>query len=149
MTSTIRQSVLDLIGEGLTDTEIAARLGVTRNSVIGHRHRAGVACNVSDSPFSRRKHNDGRKFPNWKGGIGARTANPLSPSNSCKWIDGDPQKSGWSYCGAPVSHVGSAWCAAHRKRVYAGSASPLIERTPEEQAALNIRMAKMRAARAA
>lgn len=142
MTSGLRQSILNLIANGLTDTEIAGRLGVTRNSVIGHRHRAGVAGNRSSEAIAQgSKRGAAQKFPNWNGGIGAKAAEPRQPNGKCRWIDGDPQKSGWRYCDRPVSHVGSSWCTDHRQRVYTTA------RTPEQQAAIDARMAKIRAAK--
>ena len=40
-----REDVIRLHGEGKTDGAMAAELGITRNSVIGMRHRLGLACN--------------------------------------------------------------------------------------------------------
>ena len=36
---------------------------------------------------------------------------------TCTWIDGDPRVDG-RWCGQPVTKPGSAWCAAHRSRVF-------------------------------
>ncbi len=112
MTSDLRQSILDLIRKGLTDNEIATRLRITRNSVIGHRHRAEIACNQSNSPFSRLKHPDGRKFPNWKGGIGAKAAEPKQSGRGCRYVHGDPRAK-WRWCDKPVDRPGGPYCTKH------------------------------------
>lgn len=35
----------------------------------------------------------------------------------CRFIDGDPGRAGWTWCGAPRIE-GGAWCACHHDRVY-------------------------------
>lgn len=44
------------------------------------------------------------------------------PHPTCRWIDGDPARPGWRFCGAPavtgVLQGDGIWCAAHWARVY-------------------------------
>ena len=42
----IRAQVVALAQAGKTDREIARALGITKNTIIGHRHRAGLRANV-------------------------------------------------------------------------------------------------------
>lgn len=142
MTSGLRQSILNLIANGLTDTQIAQRLGVTRNSVIGHRHRAGLACNKSPDAIAQgSKRGAGQKFPNWKGGIGAKATEARQSTRTCKYIEGDPRTPGWSYCGKRVCRAESSYCQRHDDLCHTKA------RTPEQQAAVDLRMATARAAK--
>ena len=43
-------------------------------------------------------------------------------AHQCKWIDGDPKRSGeWSCCLETVETIGDQYCAAHLERVYTPS----------------------------
>ena len=42
---------------------------------------------------------------------------PVNYPSGCRWVHGDPRRSGWSWCDAPVIR-GGEWCAEHRARVY-------------------------------
>ena len=53
----LRQQIVDLVRQGLPDREIVARLGVTKNVVIGHRQRAGLSSNIDHkSNLSKSRH---------------------------------------------------------------------------------------------
>lgn len=122
---TIRQSVLALVAKGLTDNEIAGRLGVSRDVVIGHRHRAKVEPNMAQvskngREVRRRGFGAGRSAqargafaPNWRGGIGPKAPEPRQPTAKCKYIEGDPRSAGWSYCGKSVCWIESSYCRRH------------------------------------
>ena len=83
-----------LRAEGLSAREIGARVGMSRNAVIGRLWRA-----TEREPPP----------PAWA---------PPEPKG-CRWVEGEPRgKPGWEWCGAPIAAGGGWWCAAHRKRVY-------------------------------
>lgn len=44
--SPLRAQVVGLVAAGKSDKEIAAALGISKNQVIGQRHRAALAANV-------------------------------------------------------------------------------------------------------
>ena len=39
-------------------------------------------------------------------------------TRTCQWIDGDPSKPGWTFCGAPSA---GSWCSVHRRDVFAAA----------------------------
>lgn len=80
------ESIRALLAEGLCDGDIAERLGVTRNQVIGKRHRMNLACNFAESGKGRRSD-----LPPPKG------RKPL-PRKRNRKVTGGPR------CG-PVTHV--------------------------------------------
>ncbi|HEV2225032.1 MAG TPA: GcrA family cell cycle regulator [Candidatus Acidoferrales bacterium] len=54
---------------------------------------------------------------------------PLPRLSSCTWINGDPKKPGWSWCGEPAQ-PGTSWCPDHRKIVYVRPTPPSDARMP-------------------
>src|SRR5579864_8898805 len=96
-----------LWAEGLAIGEIARRLGITKNAVVGKAHRIG--CAARPSPL---------KSPPWP-----RVALPVAGREGCRWIEGDDhlerlRRGAAIYCGKPATEPGGAWCALHKKRVY-------------------------------
>jgi hypothetical protein len=53
------------------------------------------------------------------------------PSRGCKYIAGDPKRSGWSYCGNDLIDPKSSWCEEHHAVVYGlAPPKPRPEATP-------------------
>ncbi len=96
-----------LWGEGLTVTEIAERLDVTRGAVVGKVDRLQLP--KRPSPIRPPRHvQRQRPFPS--------TDQPHEPVG-CRWIDGDVQEGDWRYCQAPQK-TGSSYCEHHHPRCY-------------------------------
>jgi hypothetical protein len=89
------ERLVALWAEDLPARAIGEELNVTRNAVIGRAWRTGLTSRVSKledvSPARL-------EFP--------------SPG-ACLWLDDERR-----FCADPVADEGSAWCAAHRARVY-------------------------------
>ena len=47
--------------------------------------------------------------------LAAPAPEPPKLTRTCQWIDGDPSKPGWTFCGAPSA---GSWCSVHRARVF-------------------------------
>lgn len=87
--------VMALLDQGMSYVDIAAEVGVTKNTIAGIVHRArGRAPQPLPEPPPPPPKRDG-----------------------CRWIDGHPCNPGWQFCCAPTL-PGAAWCPAHRARVY-------------------------------
>ena len=39
-------------------------------------------------------------------------------TDGCRFIDGDPRQSGWSYCGKEPAEKGASWCVEHYDAVH-------------------------------
>lgn len=98
----LRARIVALFEAGKTRREIAAELGVTKNSVIGHLLRAGLSTPIPAVRMPLPPQVD--MFP---------------PPAHCQFITGD-EPAAWVFCGDPVEREGEAWCSAHRRRVYVG-----------------------------
>jgi GcrA cell cycle regulator len=119
------------VDTSLSSRDIAARLGMSNGAVCGKARRLGLPMRVDLG----RRNNGGRKFRQVqpvtvaavvarrtpaKQGKAVSAAPPVVPPSSthgCKWIEGDPRKPGWAFCGAK-SVSGQSWCAAHMRRVF-------------------------------
>lgn len=84
--------------KALPASEVARRLGITKNSVIGAMNRAGI---------TKRPHPiipPPRSFP---------------PPDGCLWPCGDPGSPDFHFCGAPkVPGPRSLYCQEHTERAY-------------------------------
>lgn len=49
--------------------------------------------------------------------------------SKCQWIDGDPLKPGWEFCGEQTMAPGAPWCRAHYERVYQFERRPTAKRS--------------------
>jgi GcrA cell cycle regulator len=93
---------------GLSGEEIAKRMGLTKNQVIGRAHRIGLAGRPSP-------------IPNHLNHLRGSSATP-SPSGKCLYIKADVAKyfaAGLDFdsiiCGKPCR---GSWCAEHRRVVF-------------------------------
>jgi hypothetical protein len=92
-----------LVATGLTATEIAHALGVTKNAVIGRANRSGLVWAHSPkyvAPPPRRTIS----FPE---------------RGCCLWPHGHPSEVGFCWCSAPVV-AGRSYCQEHQRRAYRG-----------------------------
>ena len=101
--------------EGLSYREMAARLGVTRNTVASRIRRLKIARPV-DTPFRRRSTAGAAK----RGGGRLQAIKKFvafdSP-RSCRWIEGDPCGAETEFCGVKTV-PGKPYCAKHCARAY-------------------------------
>jgi GcrA cell cycle regulator len=91
--------------EGVLTGEIAERLGVSKNAVVGKAHRLGLP--PRENPVDRSK---------------IKTAVAPGPAG-CRFIAGDDylerQRRGEEiFCRRPVVAAGMSWCAEHMQIVY-------------------------------
>lgn len=87
----------ELWASGMVTRMIARELGITKNAVIGKAHR--LRLERRPSPVTRRV-----------------VALPVV-TVGCQWIDGDPMRPGWVFCGAERRN-GSSYCGAHHARCW-------------------------------
>lgn len=104
-----------LWSEGRSAREIAGKLGVTRNAVIGKANRLGLS-HSSAAPARRRQTVTKLE----------RNPRPSSPldltERMCRWPIGHPGERDFHFCGN--AHVpGRPYCEAHCELAYRGRAS--------------------------
>jgi GcrA cell cycle regulator len=130
------------VGSGLTCSQIAAEIGVTRNAVIGKIHRLGLsparpagasarscpprARHPRISPSSRLLRLIGAEAPGIAGDAAAEPA-PIDSAQRCSlleiaqgkchWPIGDPQTSDFAFCGNDAV-TGFSYCAGHARMAY-------------------------------
>lgn len=98
----IRQ-LTELVTEGVSFSQIGARMGITKSAAIGKAHRLYLEHPNSPPPVEQKP-----------------ASSPLfPPAGHCLWGFGNPGEEPFRFCGEPASEIGSAWCPEHRKRVYA------------------------------
>ena len=140
--------------DGFTASQIAERLGVTRNAVIGKVHRLGLSGRGAPSapraitPLQTRPRGPRRAAPSRPAKPVRRdtTLAPAAPEapglvdslihlgpHACKWPIGDPKSPGFSFCGRRAD---GRYCAAHTAQgVRPGTAWP-ADRDPIVRRAL-------------
>lgn len=117
----------ELVGMGLSASQTARRMGVTRNAVTGKALRNGLHFG-SDSPKNTAARAPRAEYvpsaPRLQR-VKALAPPPSEPepigplemlpsSKCCQWIEGDPAKPGWRACG----HPGFPWCEHHHARAF-------------------------------
>jgi GcrA cell cycle regulator len=136
------EQLRNFAGNGLSSSQIAAEIGVTRNAVIGKLHRLGLAPGRpaaggparSCPPRARRpRHSPQREFlrlmfaqaPSIAGGAGAassvESSQPCSlfdlARDKCHWPMGNPDAADFAFCGNEVA-AGFPYCAGHARMAY-------------------------------
>lgn len=104
-----------LAGEGLSASKIAAKLGVTKNAIIGKMHRGG-------STLVRKPGgvlSEDKRPPRPKRMVAIRPAPVLGPCTianltdyRCHWPIGDSLTESFRYCGAAKPLIGP-YCTLH------------------------------------
>lgn len=125
------ETLVALWKEGLSAREVARRLGVSRNAVIGKIHRLGLSGGRRRAGAARpagavrpRGPRRARSAPALRrAGPAPAEADPdlpgqadllsLSPGD-CRWPVGDPRAAGFAFCGRPAAQ--GPYCPAHAAR---------------------------------
>src|SRR5580704_884564 len=136
------EQLRNFVVTGLTCSQIAAEIGVTRNAVIGKIHRLGLSparpagaparsCpprvgHPRSSPSSRLLRLIGAQAP----GVAHDAAAALTPIDSaqrcslleiaqdkCHWPIGDPHAADFAFCGNEAV-TGFSYCAGHARMAY-------------------------------
>ena len=112
----------------LSATEIAAKLGTTKNAVIGRVHRLKLPSRVS--PIQRAARGDKPKPV--RAAVARQPSAPKPPPaprsppviartppvvrhRSCQWVEGN--RPAWRFCDAPTAGA-SSYCAEHHARCF-------------------------------
>ena len=120
------ETLKTLLADGHSTREIASKLGITRNSVIGKARRLGLS--YPHKPGRTRNIRPRKQKP--LPFIARRILPPRKPSgpvhfralgqHHCRWMPGEP--SILMYCGTERSE-GSPYCSAHTRASYSRSLS--------------------------
>jgi len=136
------EQLRNFAGNGLSSSQIAAEIGVTRNAVIGKLHRLGLAPGRPAAggpartcpPRARRpRHSPQREFlrlmfaqvPSIASGSVAvsavESAQPCSlfdlARDKCRWPVGNPDAADFAFCGNEAA-AGFPYCAGHARLAY-------------------------------
>lgn len=95
--------LIALWNEGLTTSVMGARLGITKNAVVGKVHRLGLP--KRGSPI--------RQKPKPAQIINLEALRP----GQCCWPEGEPGKEDFRFCGEPAQ-PDKPYCAHHCERAY-------------------------------
>lgn len=124
--------------EGLTAKEIATRLGVSKNSIVGKVHR--LCLTARPSPIKRKDVAEEVAAPAAEVAVAVeeitvveeidtapqKKAQPLAGTNiklvdldshTCRWPIGDPRDDDFCFCGKKV-HTGQTYCDEHAVLAY-------------------------------
>ena len=100
----------------LSASQIGKLRGMTKNAIIGRANRLKLK-HTPKPPRPRYHAHEALPV-----GAGLKVATVAAPkpepprlTRTCQWIDGDPSKPGWTFCGAPSA---GSWCSVHRARVF-------------------------------
>jgi GcrA cell cycle regulator len=133
------------VGSGMTCSQIAAAIGVSRNAVIGKIHRlglssgrpAGASSRVSCPPRSRHPRGPTQRrllrlayarapLDEIMSGMVVISAHPCSlvdiDQHQCRWPIGDPASTNFLFCGNDAI-AGFAYCVGHARMAYRAPAS--------------------------
>ena len=101
--------------KGATTAEIAKKLGLSKNSIIGKVHRLNLE--NRPSPIKKAATTKKTKVVQKKP---ARIGIMELKLNTCRWPIGDPTDEDFHFCGA-TTVVGKPYCAEHCALAYSGS----------------------------
>ena len=123
--------LLDLNNQGLSASDISARMGKSRNAILGKLFRlrggrtgnrkvsvAKIPRGVKLPPVRRFNYTDQPALPPISLADGAGIAITDLQTGMCKWPIGDPKQSDFRFCGHP-QHEGKPYCTAHCAVAYA------------------------------
>jgi len=101
--------------KGAATAEIAKKLGLSKNSIIGKVHRL----NLQNRPSPIKKKTLVKKV---KAPVKKTTRIGIIELklNTCRWPIGEPTDEDFCFCGAPTV-VGKPYCAEHCAMAYSGS----------------------------
>lgn len=122
--------------EGRSGGQIATRLGVTRNAVLGKIHRLGLPGREPRMPVAKigatsRRPRETRAFHYTEPPVPVLRAIPdLGPApdevihvlnvkeSMCRWPIGDPKSPKFRFCGRPRASSSTCYCAHHAAIAY-------------------------------
>ena len=98
------KTLIALWNEGHTTSEIGARMGITKNAVVGKVHRLGLPKRGSPiKPKPEKKTN-------------VVSMAQLRPG-MCVWPTGDPATDDFHFCGQPAG-TGKSYCTYHARMAF-------------------------------
>ena len=101
--------------KGATTAEIAKKLGLSKNSIIGKVHRL----NLETRPSPIKKAAPVKKAKETKA-TNERIGIMELKLNTCRWPIGDPTDDDFHFCGKNTA-TGKPYCAEHCTMAYSGS----------------------------
>ena len=104
-------SLKKLWAKGASTAEIAKRLGLSKNSIIGKVHRLNLE--VRSSPIKKKKVQKKIVHSQKKSKIGILDLK----LNTCRWPIGDPTDPDFHFCGENTV-IGKPYCAKHCEQAY-------------------------------
>jgi GcrA cell cycle regulator len=133
------------VGSGMTCSQIAAAIGVSRNAVIGKIHRlglssgrpAGAGASANCPPRARHPRGPTQRrllrlayarapLDEIMSGMVVISTHPCSlidiDAHQCRWPIGDPASTNFLFCGNDAI-AGFAYCVGHARMAYRASAS--------------------------
>ena len=102
--------------KGATTAEIAKKLGLSKNSIIGKVHRL----NLETRPSPIKKNVIVKKVKKTQVKKQERIGIMELKINTCRWPIGDPVDEDFHFCGKNTV-MGKPYCAEHCAMAYAGS----------------------------
>ena len=133
------------VGSGMTCSQIAAAIGVSRNAVIGKLHRlglssgrpAGASARANCPPRARHSRGPTQRrllrlayarapLDEIMSGVVVISTHPCSlidiDTHQCRWPIGDPASTNFLFCGNDAI-VGFTYCVGHARMAYRAPAS--------------------------
>ena len=104
-------SLKKLWAKGASTAEIAKRLGLSKNSIIGKVHRLNLE--VRSSPIKKKKVQKKIVHSQKKSKIGILDLK----LNTCRWPIGDPTDPDFHFCGENTV-IGKPYCTKHCEQAY-------------------------------
>ena len=112
------------VGNGMTCSQIAAAIGVSRNAVIGKIHRLGLSSRHPRGPTQRRLLRLAfarAPLDEILSGVVVISTHPCSlidiDAHQCRWPIGDPASTNFLFCGNDAI-AGFTYCLGHARMAY-------------------------------